>query len=332
MKICVWYEIINKPYGGANTFLGALVDKLKECGHEVIKHPFASADVILINSWSKGPGKYLSPKMVNELRTFGNISYYRKVLPFASVFYNHIKRKGPPLVHRVDGIAALYGRFDESDEIQIKINQLTDYTIFQSKFCRDSFASYGICPQRSMVIYNGVDNRLYYPDRSTKKPSKKLKALAVSWSSNPMKGFSTLVEIATRFDIELTFVGNWNESIPCGNVKVIGTKTALEIASIMRQNDIFIHAAENDPCPNVVLEALASGLPVLYKDSGGTSELAEGYGVPIRFNNIDGSLNEIREKYRELREKILSDRHLFSIKNAAEKYLQVFEELRVRFT
>jgi glycosyltransferase involved in cell wall biosynthesis len=40
----------------------------------------------------------------------------------------------------------------------------------------------------------------------------------------------------------------------------------------------------NDPCPNAVLEALATGLPVLYSSSGGVPELVgddAGVGLPV---------------------------------------------------
>ena len=45
----------------------------------------------------------------------------------------------------------------------------------------------------------------------------------------------------------------------------------------------------NDPCPNTVLEALASGLPVLYSASGGVPELVGadagvGLALPVTFD------------------------------------------------
>ena len=41
----------------------------------------------------------------------------------------------------------------------------------------------------------------------------------------------------------------------------------------MQSADILLHTKYNDPCPTVVLEAMACGLPVVYSASGGTPEL-----------------------------------------------------------
>jgi glycosyltransferase involved in cell wall biosynthesis len=41
----------------------------------------------------------------------------------------------------------------------------------------------------------------------------------------------------------------------------------------MQRADLLLHTKYNDPCPTVVLEALASGLPVVYSASGGVPEL-----------------------------------------------------------
>lgn len=322
VKICIWYETTDNPYGGANSFLKSLSNELKKIGHEVVNRPDSSVDILLMNSWTYGVGKRLSFRMVEKVKKYGGLSWRDIISGF--LFANN-KKNIESIIHRLDGVAALYGRKDDADTIQIKINRLTDYTIFQSEFCRQSFASLGVKPQKSVVIHNGVDSGLYYPDKAVKTLKRTMKALAVSWSNNPMKGFSQLVEIASCPDIELAFIGNWCNTIPQGNVKVLGTMAASEIAMIMKQCDILVHPAENDPCPNAVIEALASGLPILYKDSGGTAELSSGYGVAINTYNINSSLEEIRERFANIRENILANIQMFSIKHAAKQYVEVFK-------
>ena len=43
----------------------------------------------------------------------------------------------------------------------------------------------------------------------------------------------------------------------------------------------MIHLAWLDHCPNVVVEAVASGVPVICAESGGTKELVGGFGAVI---------------------------------------------------
>ena len=60
-----------------------------------------------------------------------------------------------------------------------------------------------------------------------------------------------------------------------------------EAPAIFRRADILLHTKYNDPCPAVVLEALASGLPVVYSASGGVPELVSadaGIGIPAELS------------------------------------------------
>lgn len=51
---------------------------------------------------------------------------------------------------------------------------------------------------------------------------------------------------------------------------------------VYRKADAYVMTKHNDPCPNTVLEALSTGLPVLYSDSGGVPELVgTEAGVPL---------------------------------------------------
>src|SRR5262249_54972268 len=66
-------------------------------------------------------------------------------------------------------------------------------------------------------------------------------------------------------------------------VDLLGPYTQAEAPEVMRLADVLLHPKVNDPCPSVVLEALASGLPVAYSATGGVPELVgdeAGLGVP----------------------------------------------------
>jgi glycosyltransferase involved in cell wall biosynthesis len=66
-------------------------------------------------------------------------------------------------------------------------------------------------------------------------------------------------------------------------VHVLGEYAQRDAPGIFRRAHLLLHTKVNDPCPTVVLEAMASGVPVVYPASGGTGELVgdvAGIGVP----------------------------------------------------
>ena len=234
-------------------------------------------------------------------------------------------RKGPVLIHRVDGVAELVrGRKTRADEVQPKVNRLTDHTIFQTEYCKTSFGEHcGVVPDSWRVIKNAADPQIFFPGRESSSREECLRLVAVSWSSNPRKGFATLAEVSRLPGVELTFVGNWCPDVDPANVKLAGVLPSEELAEVMRSSHAMIHAAWNEPCANVIVEALACGLPVVYRDSGGNRELANEYGVPLT-ENLSDVLDELRQHYADLREKVLLDMDTFLIKRAAEEYLSMF--------
>jgi len=56
-------------------------------------------------------------------------------------------------------------------------------------------------------------------------------------------------------------------------VEFVGRYTQQEAPALYRSAHLLLHTKVNDPCPSVVVEAMASGLPVVYPASGGTVEL-----------------------------------------------------------
>jgi glycosyltransferase involved in cell wall biosynthesis len=316
MRICIWYQLSRNPWGGSNSFLSALAHEFRRLGFRIDSTPKRYDDIVLVNSWSRGRGQYLDYETVREVKEKG----------FAAKISVSGPHPHPPLIQRLDGMARLYGRIDpQADQIQCAIAKIADFVIFQSIYSRESFFQQGIQPTDSVIIRNAVDGNLYYPSTRQGDLGKEINIIAISWSDNLMKGFSILPKLASLKGVKVYFIGNWNPAVDKGDVISLGVKSKKQVAKILREMDLLAHPAQNDPCANVILEGLASGLPVLFHNSGGNPELASNYGVPLH-DDLVASLQEIRNRYLELRERILECRKDFLIEDCAEKYLSVFEK------
>jgi glycosyltransferase involved in cell wall biosynthesis len=71
-----------------------------------------------------------------------------------------------------------------------------------------------------------------------------------------------------------------------GNVRLLGHLEHAEVAARLQRADVLLHSSLSEGLPNVVLEAMACGLPVVATDVGGTREAVrdgvEGMIVPPR--------------------------------------------------
>jgi glycosyltransferase involved in cell wall biosynthesis len=96
-------------------------------------------------------------------------------------------------------------------------------------------------------------------------------------------------------------------------VEFVGPYTQRQAPEIYRRADILLHTKYNDPCPAVVPEAMACGLPVAYSATGGVPELVGdgGIGVP-EIENWDRDLPPDPRQLADAVRRIAADHAAFA--------------------
>ncbi|MEM7033809.1 MAG: glycosyltransferase family 4 protein [Chloroflexota bacterium] len=216
-----------------------------------------------------------------------------------------IKRQRPDVkvVQRIDGSTTDYGRMDDSDDEQARVNMLADLTIMQSEYSRYStMKKFKLIQRDGPVIYNPVDLQTFHPSNPLPDTTGgAIRVCNVSFSTARKKGTWQFATLAQQHpDITFVLCGNYPDLPDLPNIELLGHLDRAELAQAIRSCHCFIHLSENEACPNVVTEALASGLPVLYIDSGATTELVDHCGFPMTIETFRQQLDLILKQHPHL--------------------------------
>lgn len=171
----------------------------------------------------------------------------------------------------------------------------------------------------------GVDTNRFYP-KDNKVIDQEIKLLYVGRIAKE-KNIETLLDMAKElnregFSYELNIVGNgpiFDELIAqdIQNVNFLGVKEGEELGKIYRENDLFVFASEHETFGNVILEAMASGLPVVAAYKGGVREnLHDGENGIAIYDNVG-------EEYVQAIKYIFKEKGRYEyLRSNAVKYVQ----------
>lgn len=179
--------------------------------------------------------------------------------------------------------------------------KLADYVFYQSEFCKRSADLFlGVSAKSFEILYNGVDTKVFLP------PPLRAKRDNFRFLVTGHIGHSTYYRLTNALDslvlarqnglaVEVSFAGILSQDLEQDLRKKItdygmdryfilsGPYSREQAPHIFASADAYLMTKHNDPCPNVVLEALACGLPILYSVSGGVPELVgQGAGVGVK--------------------------------------------------
>jgi glycosyltransferase involved in cell wall biosynthesis len=294
--VAIFHEFAPPPSGGGHQFMRALSAELERRGLEVEENRLSGGTPrCLFNSFNFD---------LDRLRRFA--------------------RDDVRMVHRVDGPIGTYRGFDDGTDRRIEAMnaELAHATVVQSRFSLEAHRRLGIELVDPVVITNAPDPAIFRP-ATGREPldGRPLRVVAVSWSDNPRKGTDALRALAARIDprrFELTYVGRAPEGL--AGWKLVAPIASQELAVLLRGQDCYIAASLDDPCSNALLEALACGLPALYRRSGGHPELVGEGGVGFDGpQDALGALDRLAAELEPRRAAIVVP----SLAAVADRYLEV---------
>jgi glycosyltransferase involved in cell wall biosynthesis len=206
-------------------------------------------------------------------------------------------RRGLPVVVNQDGVGYPGWAGERTEEVNRPLRQAllaADHVLYQSEFSKRSADLFLGEPRGTWeVLPNAVDVQRFSPAES---PPESGPALLLGGDQTQAYrlelGLRTLAALLPRHpEARLLVTGRLvsptgplvEELGLRGHVQLLGGYTQRDAPALFRRAHLLLHTKVKDPCPTLVLEAMASGLPVVHPASGGTVELVgdeAGIGVP----------------------------------------------------
>jgi glycosyltransferase involved in cell wall biosynthesis len=273
------------------------------------------------------------------------------------------KRRGIRIVQRLDNInwqhrhmntgAYHYLRSEVGNLMMQTIRKrLADRIVYQSEFAKQWWSDvYQSTGKPTSVVFNGVDLDEYSPEGPEMPPSDHIRIQVIEgrMAGGQEKGLENAIRmtqlVQNRVDqkVELCVIGKVPSKIKAyweANagiwINFVGQIPRSEVPSRDRSAHVLFSADLNGACPNVVVESLACGLPVVSFDTGALPELVEDEGglvvpygtnvwkleMPVYEPLAEAAVEVINnnKKYREAARRRAE--RLFNIESVVDRYLE----------
>lgn len=200
-----------------------------------------------------------------------------------------------------DYLAFLANLFNRNYGVFLRL-LIADSVIFQSKFSERIYDNFLLRKKRKVIV-NGAT---YKGQESNQKIKEGINIALIYDQGRPSKRILDIVRFiewaneTKQEEIRLTILGYTGiipECISNDLISMITTKPYIEtydkfneydneISSILYGSDMYISFSYKDACPNVVVEAMAHGLPVVGLSSGGVPDIVGDAGVLLAFDDF----------------------------------------------
>jgi glycosyltransferase involved in cell wall biosynthesis len=207
------------------------------------------------------------------------------------------RRRGAPVIVNQDGVAYPGFAGEETAALNAPLRRAllaAAHVVYQSEFSKRSADELlGEPPGTWEILHNAVDTDFFSPagpppgegpvlllggDQTQEyRLELALRTLAVLRETQPGARLLVTGRLVSPVEPLVDELGLG------GHVHLVGEYAQRDAPAIFRRAHVLLHTKVQDPCPTLVVEAMACGLPVVHPASGGTVELVgdvAGVGVP----------------------------------------------------
>ena len=274
--------IVGKPAPGTRVFYG----------HDFVPRPGERA------AGGTAKAQKLNERFPNSPRNFSLLYLGSTWLPRdLSPLLHLARRRRIPVVVNQDGVGYPGWAGDRTEAVNRPLRRVlhaADHVLYQSEFSKRSADRFLGEPRGSWdVLPNAVDVGHFTPAKSPPSGGPvlllggdqtqayrlelALKTLSALLARHPEARLLVTGRIVSPAEPLVGELGLRDQ------VELVGDYAQRDAPAVFRRAHLLLHTKVLDPCPTLVLEAMATGLPVVYPASGGTVELVGdvgGVGVP----------------------------------------------------
>lgn len=270
----------------------------------------------------------------------------------------YIKSKGGKVIQRLDGIYYPTQHGDEylsrNEPIKNIYQNYADFIVFQSEYSKKQCVyMFGEKTKSEYtLILNGVDNSIFFPSQSHVF-NKKIKFVSTGNFRKTLmlepiiKALELLQSDGILFEYHIVgkVIPEITNLLERNFVTYHGEKEAKYIAELLRNSDALLHSQLNDLCPNSVIEAIGTGLPVVAFNSGGVRELLSfsedtlaevnscdlfHLASDLDYKNYYNKIKYLIKNFENLKKRALGHVNDYALEVMGAKYVEVFNKFLER--
>ncbi|OYT16621.1 MAG: hypothetical protein B7C24_06820 [Bacteroidetes bacterium 4572_77] len=320
----IYISIRPGPIGGPSVFVKNFVEECVKRGHKIVYDVQKDCDCGLVISTT-------NEEALKKLKKYGIKTIIRLDGFYIPEYWDN--RKGRKMT--LDKI--------QVNNVMRKDLKRYDEVIFQSNWSKKMFDRWlGERKDHFTVIHNGVNTKKFKPlNRGIKNSVIMVGALRHAYMANTFFGAMNIFYenkgranwlLAGTMDKVCKKIYSQYAARP--GVKYLGPASNDQLVGIYNKANVLLHPRAGDSCPNVVLEAMACGLPVVCASWGGAAELVGKAGVIAEIDKWGYGRKYETKCFQGIKEilenpKLYSNRAIkrinkhFTIEKTVDNYLEV---------